>query len=130
MSSAMIFQIQSFLIMSIMIYGALIHKKRDLHVKVMSFSMIWDVLLILQIELSRSAINKAVQITTSTTLLKIHLFFAISSVLLYIAMVISGRKLLAGDHSIRQKHKNLGRLTLLFRVLTFATSFFAVSPQA
>ncbi|WP_127713965.1 hypothetical protein [Halobacteriovorax sp. HLS] len=127
MSSAVIFQIQSFLIMSLMILGVYHRKDRKKHVKIMSSAIIWDVLLILQIELTRSAIVKASKVMTNPLLLKVHLFFAIGSVILYVLMVLSGRKLLKGDNSVRQKHKWLGRTTLFFRIMTFITSFWAAS---
>ncbi|MFG1499383.1 hypothetical protein ABMA70_04175 [Halobacteriovorax sp. XZX-3] len=127
MSSATFFQIQSFLILSLMIYGVTQSKKRQKHVKIMSGAMIWDVILILQIELSRSAIDKAMEVFQSQTALKIHLFFAVSSVLLYIAMVISGRMILKGNSSFIKKHRYLGITTLAFRILTFITSFYAAS---
>ncbi|WP_198295970.1 hypothetical protein [Bacteriovorax sp. Seq25_V] len=95
----------------------------------MATAIIWDIILILQIELSRSAIGKAVQVLTNTMMLKIHLFFALGSVILYILMIITGRRLLAGDDDIRSKHKTLGWTTLVFRVLTFVTSFWAVAQK-
>ncbi|EPZ51124.1 hypothetical protein M902_2831 [Bacteriovorax sp. BAL6_X] len=130
MSSATFFQIQSFLILSLMIYGVTQSKKRQKHVKIMSGAMIWDVILILQIELSRSAIDKAMEVFQSQTALKIHLFFAVSSVLLYIAMVISGLKVLKGNSGFIKKHRYLGITTLAFRILTFITSFYAASKVA
>lgn len=127
MSSATFFQIQSFLILSLMIYGVTQSKKRKKHVKIMSSAIIWDVILILQIELNRSAIDKAMEIFQSQTALQIHLFFAVSSVVLYLVMVLSGRKVLAGDNSFLKKHRYLGITTLVFRILTFVTSFYAVA---
>lgn len=127
MSSGVIFQIQSFLIMSLMILGIYLRHDRKKHVKIMSSAIAWDILLILQIELSRGAIKKASNVMTNPLLLKIHLFFAIGSVVLYVLMVLSGRKLLSGDNSVRQKHKLLGRTTLFFRIMTFITSFWAAS---
>ncbi len=127
MSEANFFQIQSFLIICLMAFGIIKRKDRSLHVKVMSSAIIWDVILILQIELSRSAIAKASKVMTNPMMLKIHLFFAISCVLLYVAMVITGRKLLSGKNEVRKKHKALGLITIVFRLLTFATSFFAVT---
>ncbi len=93
----------------------------------MSVVIIWDILLILQIELTRSAIVKASQVMTNPMMLKIHLFFAIGSVVLYVLMIMSGRKLLKGDISVRPKHKKLGWTTLAFRTLTLVTSYWAVS---
>ena len=127
MNTASIFQIQSILILSLMILGVYLRRSRKTHVKIMSAVIIWDILLILQIELTRSAIAKATEVMTNPLMLKIHLFFAIGSVILYVLMIITGRKLLSGDTKVRPKHKTLGWTTLVFRILTLVTSYWAVS---
>lgn len=91
--------------------------------------MIWDIILILQIELNRSAILKASKALANPMILNIHVSIAVATVLLYGAMVYTGRALLSGRNEIRQKHKFLGYSTLFMRVLTFITSFWAVVPK-
>jgi hypothetical protein len=120
---------QSLCILLLMVVGAIVHRRRSLHIRIMSVAMIWDVLLILQIELSRSAILKASHAVTNPMILNIHISIAVSTVILYGFMVHSGRKLLAGDNSIRVRHKRLGYSTLFMRALTFITSFWAVVPK-
>ena len=122
-------QTQSFLIVALMIYGITQHRHRLKHVKIMSTAMIWDVLLILQIELSRSAILKASKAVTNPLLLNIHVSIAVSTVVLYGFMVWTGRKVLAGDAEIQKRHKLLGWITMTMRVLTFVTSFLAVTEK-
>lgn len=95
----------------------------------MTTVLIWDVLLILQIELTRGAINKASQAPINPALLNIHVSFAVSSVVFYALLVWTGRKLLAGDESIRTKHKIFGWSAVVLRTLTLITSFFAVAPK-
>lgn len=129
MNTSVIFQLQSFIVLALIYLGVYVRKKRALHVKIMSSAIIWDVLLILQIELSRSAIIKASKVLTNPMLLKIHLFFAIGSVILFVAMIITGRKLLAGNDSIRPLHKKLGWTTVTFRTMTLITSFWAAWPE-
>lgn len=126
MSSAMIFQAQSALILALMFYGASVARQRLKHVRIMGTAIIWDLLLILQIELTRSAIDKAMKIVENPMALKIHLFFAITTVLLYGVMIFTGRKVYKGQNQLRSFHKSMGITTLVFRVMTFATSFFAV----
>lgn len=126
---ALLMQVQSACIVLLMIAGIVVRRRRKLHVRIMSLAMIWDVLLILQIELSRSAILKASKAVTNTTLLNVHVTFAVSTVILYAFMVYTGRALLAGKNEIRQKHKILGYTTFAMRVLTFITSFWAVAPK-
>jgi len=129
MSSAVFFQIQSGLILTLMLFGVWNHKKRSLHVKTMSTVIAWDILLVLQIELTRSAVAKASQALTNTVLLNIHVSFAITTVVLYFFMIYTGRKLIKGNISFRKKHKVLGKTVVVLRILTFATSFFAAPIQ-
>jgi hypothetical protein len=125
MDTAIIFQIQSFLIMSLIIYGATQAKKRNRHIKIMSTAIAWDILLILQIELTRSAIKKASEAITNPMMLNIHVSIAVSTVLLYFFMIYSGRKVLKGEATFTSKHKRVGQLTIIMRILTFVTSFWA-----
>lgn len=122
-------QSQSFCIVLIMLVGIIFRRRRQLHVKIMSIAMVWDVILILQIELSRSAILKASNAMSNALALNIHVSIAISTVILYAFMIYTGRKLLKGDTQIRPIHKRLGWTTFTMRILTFVTSFWAVMPK-
>jgi hypothetical protein len=126
---ALLMQVQSFCILSLMLLGIYKRRQRQLHVKIMSFAMIWDIILILQVELSRSAILKASNAVTNPMILNIHVSIAVSTVILYGFMVYTGRALLSGRNEIRSKHRILGYSTLLMRILTFVTSFWAVAPK-
>ncbi len=126
---AWLMQGQSLCILTIMIVGILMRRNRTRHVRIMSFAMIWDVLLILQIELSRSAILKASQALGNPMALNIHVTIAVSTVVLYGFMIYTGRAMLSGQTQFRRKHRALGYSTFLMRVLTFATSFWAVVPK-
>ncbi len=95
----------------------------------MSTAIIWDIVLILQIELSRSAVLKASKVITNTLMLNVHVAIALTTVIFYVLMILSGRKVLKGEMSFRPKHKRLGYLTLGLRILTFITSFWAVTPK-
>ncbi len=122
-----IMQTQSFFILALMIFGITQAKKRSLHVKIMSTAMIWDIILILQIELSRSAILKASKAMSNPMLLNIHVSIAVTTVVFYVFMVLTGRKVLAGNNALKARHRALGYTTAVLRALTFATSFLAVS---
>jgi Na+/H+ antiporter NhaD/arsenite permease-like protein len=122
-------QSQSFCIVLIMLVGIIFRRRRQLHVKIMSVAMIWDVILILQIELSRSAILKASNAMSNALALNIHVSIAVSTVILYAFMIYTGRKLLKGETQIRPIHKRLGWTTFTMRILTFVTSFWAVMPK-
>lgn len=119
-------QTQSFLIVALMLYGISQHRNRQKHAKIMYAAMIWDVILILQIELSRGAIMKASKAMVNPVLLNIHVSIAVSTVVFYGFMIFLGRKVIAGDNTLLKRHKRLGQLTMVMRILTFATSFLAV----
>jgi len=123
-------QLQSFCIVLLMLLGIVVRRNRNLHVKIMSSAIIWDIILILQIELSRSAILKATKAVSNPMILNIHVAMAVSTVILYGFMVYTGRAMLSGRTEIRHKHKILGYSTLLMRILTFITSFWAVAAKA
>lgn len=129
MSTAVIFQIQSFLILSLMTIGIYLRRKRSAHIKVMLTTIVWDILLVLQIELNRGAIIKASKAVTNAMMLNIHVSIAVLTVLFYFAMLYTGRQILQGDNGFRAIHKKLGWSTWTLRILTFATSFWAVTPQ-
>ena len=122
-------QAQSLCILALIIVGIFYRKRRTIHVRIMSFAIIWDVILILQIELSRSAILKASNALTNSNALNIHVSIAVSTVILYVMMIYTGRKMLAGQVQFRLKHRFLGYSTLLMRILTFVTSLWAVAPK-
>ncbi len=122
-------QSQSLIVVILMIAGIVVHRRRSLHVKIMSSVIIWDIILILQVELGRKAIMKASRALTNPALLNIHVSIAVSTVLLYVVMIMTGRKVLAGNSDILPHHRRIGYITLVMRILTFATSFFAVVPE-
>lgn len=126
---AILMQSQSFCIVLLMMVGIIVHRRRKLHVKIMSIAIIWDLFLILQIELSRSAILKASKALSNEISLNIHVTIAVITVILYGFMIYTGRALLAGQTQIRKKHKFLGITTFAMRILTFITSFWAVTPE-
>jgi hypothetical protein len=126
---AWLMQTQSLCIVLLMLAGIVVRRNRKLHIKIMSSAMIWDIILILQIELSRSAILKASKAVSNAMILNIHVGIAVTTVLLYGFMVYTGRALLSGRADIRQKHKILGYSTFIMRILTFVTSFWAVAPK-
>lgn len=121
-------QAQSLCILLLITVGIIVRRRRRLHVKIMSLAMIWDVILILQIELSRSAILKASKAMTNELALNIHVSIAVSTVVLYAFMIYTGNKMLNGQVNFRTKHRILGYSTYFMRILTFVTSFLAVSP--
>jgi len=120
--SSIIFQIQSFLIVGLLIFGVTKRKEKYKHMKIMKFAIIWDLLLVAQIELNRGAIAKASKVVSNPLILNIHVSLAISTVLLYALVFYTGRKLSQGDESLRKYHKLIGAGTLTIRIATLITS--------
>lgn len=132
----LLMQIQSFLIVLLMGIGVLKRKVIKTHVLIMSLAIAWDVILILQIEFSRSAILKASQAVKNSLALNIHVSIAVLTVVMYGFMIHSGRKMLGfrkiknlNYPHLKKRHKLLGVFTISLRILTFITSFWAVHPQ-
>jgi len=124
--ATVLFQLQSIIIVTLFYVGFFKRKERSLHMKLMSTAMIWDLLLVLQIELSRSAVATAVKVMDNSLILNIHVGLATSTIFLYLFMVISGFKLKKGGagESVRSWHRIFGVITLIVRTLTIITSFF------
>lgn len=127
--TALLFQTQSTLIVILMMIGIYFRKRREIHVKIMAITILWDITLILQIELSRGAIAKASQVAKNIMLLNIHVSLALLTVVFYGLMIYTGRKVLNGEKLVQQKHKSFGWVTFVLRILTYITSFFVVVPQ-
>lgn len=120
--SSVIFQVQSFLIVALLCFGVSKRKEKFRHMRIMKTAIIWDLLLVAQIELNRSAIAKASKVMENPTLLNIHVSLAVGTVLLYGIIFYTGTKLSKGEESLRKYHKILGLLTLTTRVSTLITS--------
>ena len=123
MTSDIIFQTQSALIVMLLLYGFTQRKNRYRHVKMMKFAIIWDLLLVAQIELTRGAIMKASKVMVNPAILNIHVLLAVSTVILYFVIFYTGHKLLNGHRQYRKIHLPLGLITLTTRISTFITSF-------
>lgn len=125
--SAVIFQTQSVLIVALLLYGASRvigkTKNRYQHIKIMKAAIIWDLLLIVQIELTRGAIAIASKAMENSMILNIHVSLAVATVLLYACLFHSGKKLDQGQEDIRGRHKTLGYIALSTRLATLITSF-------
>lgn len=125
MVSAIIFQSQSILIFSLLCLGLFLRKQPSKHVPIMRTVIIWDILLILQIELNRKAILKASKVLTNHWLLNFHVTIAVITVILYLLLYLSGKQKLEGKNK-KNFHKYFGQIAFILRTLTLITSFFIV----
>jgi hypothetical protein len=129
MESAVVFEIQSAIILSIFTYGLYQRKNKQIHTKVMLGAIIWDILLVLQIELNRGAIAKASKALSNPMILNIHVAMALTCVVAYFFMLYSGKFLKIGEFKLRSLHKKVGIFAYVLRIATFITSFYAVVPK-
>lgn len=127
MLSKVIFQSQSSIILLLIYVGLYYRKNRKKHVPIMLTAIIWDILLILQIELTRGAIEKASKVVTNPLLLNFHVSIAVGSVLCYFALIFTGNKLLKGNKNFIKFHKPVGLVAVTLRTLTYITSYFVAS---
>ena len=93
----------------------------------MTTGIIWDVLLILQIEITRGAIAKASKAMSNPMLLNIHVAMAVVTVVLYGFLFYWGRQILQGRRDLLPKHKIAGGTALFLRTATYVTSYMVVS---
>jgi hypothetical protein len=112
-----------------MVFGISKRKIRKIHVPTMIAVLTWDIILILQIELNRKAVEKASKALVNPLLLNIHVSFAVSCVIFYLLLIYSGRKLLSGENKFRLRHRIFGWTAFVLRTLTLITSFYAVVPK-
>jgi hypothetical protein len=130
MDSQLIFQIQNGLILALIYTGVAYRRQRLLHMKMMASAITWDILLILQIELSRKAINTAMNAPSNTWFLNFHIAIAVFTVVLYGVLFYTGRQVYKGNNQYRLWHKRAGLTALVCRTSTFITSFFVVNHNA
>lgn len=125
---AYLFQIQSGIVLALLFLGVYFAKNRKKHIRIMSAAVIWDICLILQIELSRDAIAKAAESMSeigTKVMLNVHVSIAVTTVILYFVQIYLGRSSIKHNRdSLLDRHKLFGYLTVSMRILTFVTSFF------
>ena len=118
---AMINNIISFVILVLMFWGRSLHSKNPkLHIRVMSLVIASDLLLVGYLALFNQALTKIN--AEMSGLLIIHLFFSITTVILYLRLIPIGIKLGKGDESQRASMRQMDRIIVVFRTMTFITS--------
>ena len=84
---SVLFHLQSFCILCVLGIGVVLRRRRRWHVPLMASAMIWDIILILQIELFRDALLKASRFLENPWLLNVHISLAVSTLVFYGASV-------------------------------------------
>lgn len=111
----------SFVVLILLMIGLALRRDRGKHPKIMATAFVLDVSLVLYLELTRGAIDRASQLASQ--LLTVHVAFAVSALVLNIALVVSGYRLYSGRPASRTMHRRLAGLFMLCRVATLLTAF-------
>ena len=111
----------SFVILCVFLYGRSLRKTNlPLHIKLMSTAIAADVLLVAFLVVARSALSKVH--SGMPIQLIIHIFFALSTVILYAFAVYVGLKLKNGQRQYLSKMRLIDKFVTPMRILTWITS--------
>ena len=103
--------------------GVSLRKKRRVHPPFMITCFVTDLALVLYLEFSRGAVETTVG--RMTTELAIHVALATVSLMLYVFLIMTGRKVLKGDDSIKPRHFRLAIAFLFVRTAVLVTAIWA-----
>jgi hypothetical protein len=106
-----------------------VRNRRDprLHVRWMTAAFCLDLALVVYIEGTRHAIEKAV--APAASIVWIHAGLSTLALVGYVAQIVVGRRILAGGRASRRTHITLGLAFCLVRAMSYATSFTVVQPR-
>lgn len=97
------------------------HRRPQLHLRLMISAFVVDLLLVLYIEISRHAVEKVV--ARVSPLLWFHAGVSVGVLLCYVAMILLGRGVLAGQGDARKWHFAVGMTFVALRSLNYLTSY-------
>lgn len=110
----------------ILTLGLLNRQVRKRHIKLMLTGIALDVIVVLLLELNRSAIDTALT-GTLDIFHKLHIGSSSVALLLYVPVLILGIKLSKGEEQFRVWHKRVAVSAYVFRTIGFVMMF-TVSP--
>lgn len=111
---------QALVPLSVIFVGFLYRRRSRIHVPIMVTAILLDLVMIIQLEVNRHVVAKAAEAVTP--LLKFHIAVALSTVLVYLVMIVTGTLMLRGK-KLRRPHKMLGFYVLLSRTVVSITAF-------
>lgn len=118
----------STLVVLLVTAGVLSRGNTARHMRLMCAAFAVDLALVLYIEGTRHAVERVV--STPRPLVWFHAAISVAVLLLYVAQITLGRRMLAGRVSTRRTHVVLGLTFLLCRGLNYATAFMVSTPAA
>lgn len=101
--------------------GLAFRRRRKIHIPIMVSAFALDLGSVIFLQIQRHAVQKAA--SEPTTILMVHISFALATIVLYTAMAVTGTRL-ARKGVGRRTHKSLACVFLACRIGTWATSFF------
>ena len=107
-----------------LVLGYLRRKDTKTHVPLVVVGILTDVLLVIYLQITRSAVQTALEFSLGP-LQQIHIAFSSIALILYVPTLVLGVKLyrkIAGDCT-KSKHKKLAIAALIFRTLGFLFMF-------
>jgi len=115
-------------IFSLIVIGAFLHYRRDLHVRIMVTAFVLDLALLLAVEFSESAVGTALRSVTDAgvegrLLTWIHVAFAAGGLLFWFLQIYTGRKVLKGRMDLLPRHARGARIFLLLRLGNLVTAW-------
>ncbi len=117
----MVANLSSFLILALFLYGrSLRFKNVRLHMRLMLAAFAGDLVLVLALVLMRDALSQ-VEMGMHWTL-KVHIPFAVGTIVLYVFTIWAGFRLYKGDEGARPLLRGLDRVLVFSRVMTLVTS--------
>jgi len=85
----MYLKIISIAIVTLLLYGLTQRRRPHVHIPVMLFCFVADMLVVLYIELSRQAVGQLLT-PNNPFIMKVHLFFSIGVLLFYLIQIVTG----------------------------------------
>jgi hypothetical protein len=119
------FLVISTLVVLLVFYGLSQRHNRAVHVPVMMTAFVADVLLVLWIELERHAVEKAAS-SIDNGLLMFHVAVSLLTLVGYVILAVTGKKMMNGDAAVRQLHQKAFLLFIVCRLSNYVTSFWVV----
>lgn len=112
----------SFFALLVLATGLALRRDRHKHPPLMAAAFVIDLGLVLYLELTRGAIDRAAGL--ASPVLSVHVGFAVTTLVLNIALVASGVALWRGAGGWRGWHRRLAGVFVVTRLATFLTAFF------
>ena len=108
----------------LLVAGYLRRRDRRLHVRLMVSGIVLDILLVLYLQVTRSAIQSALAFSLKI-LQQVHIGFSTVALLLYFPVLYLGVRLVRGEKTpgLRERHMRVALAALAFRTLGFIFMF-------